>query len=132
MQTCPPLSNPPLPPFFFGHRQKISYFFIIFRYAYQKIQNCLKNKILKREKNKFTQIIMKQTGQNENISLNFSSKYIFFRFRTFCIFFSLKKIPNWLRTGGSRIPIPTPPPTRLHTCLQLLCVFLTPSLFTFF
>ena len=47
---------------------------------------------------------MKQTGPNEYISQNFSSKYIFFCFIKFCIIFFFKKT-NWLQTGGMT-PLP--------------------------
>ena len=71
--------------FFCGLFREKNFFFIIFRYAYQNIQNSLKRK----------------TGPKEHISQIFSSKYIFLLH----LFSFLKKL-FWLRTGGS---LPPPP-----------------------
>ena len=65
----------------------------------------------------FIYIDLYEAGLIEYILQNFSSKYIFFRFRTFCIFFSLKKC--------LRAEFWHPPPKKkpLQTCPQLLGVF---------
>ena len=71
------------------------FFFIIFD-AYGKIQNGLKRTIMKKKKRNTKEVVLLWDDFNEHRSLvskwiTFSSKYIFFRFRTFWIFFSIKK-----------------------------------------
>ena len=90
--------------------KKQNKFLIIFRYAYQEIQNVLKHMILR--------------GNIQNNLQSFRNTY-FYESEHSASFSPLRKKNNLLADMGLT-PLPHPP--RLRTCTHLLVIF-TPSLY---